>query len=74
MESINGCLKVIEYERLIVCSSCKGKKARIGYSSVECKSCKGTGIKINKNGSFKVESVCEECLGEGIIYKNPCLY
>jgi molecular chaperone DnaJ len=73
MESIHGCHKTIEYERLAVCSSCKGKKGRIGYSPVECKSCKGTGLKYHKSGLFKIEVVCEDCLGEGSVYKNPCV-
>ena len=45
----------------------------MGYNSKECKPCKGTGIKFTKHGLMMIQSECEDCDGEGIVYKNPCL-
>ena len=74
MESINGCEKVIEYDKLTICNTCKGTKSRLGYNTVDCKVCKGTGVRFQKHGSLLMQSDCDVCGGEGNIIRNPCLY
>ena len=69
-----GCEKIIDLDRQCICSLCKGTKSRLGYSSKDCNSCKGAGIKFQRNGNIMSQVECEDCEGEGIVMRNPCLY
>ena len=73
MESVTGCEKILEFERIDQCSTCKGKKSRVGYSTKDCTYCKGKGSTYVTNGVFMIQVECDECNGEGSVIKNPCM-
>ena len=51
IDAYNGCKRSINYMRVAICSSCKGKKAQPGAKGEVCSSCQGSGHIINKHDS-----------------------
>lgn len=74
MESILGCDKTLDIDRNTICKLCKGMKSRIGYSTKDCSSCKGAGVRYQKLGLIMIQIECEDCDGEGSVMRNSCLY
>lgn len=75
LESFNGAVKKINYQRNIACEPCRGS----GGDSVVCGQCGGNGFVVQTLGSgfFQqtVRSVCPSCQGKGktiVRYCNNC--
>lgn len=72
LESVRGCEKTVQYERMKDCGGCRGTGVVPGSKEVQCTSCKGTGQKIQNRGGFAVYTECGQCQGVGKINPNPC--
>jgi len=72
LEEVLGgdCEKTINVEKLVKCPSCHGTREQEGSESMNCYSCKGTGIK--KDPLFHSEAKCNTCKGHGSIVHSPC--
>ena len=74
MEAINGCQKVVSYEKVSQCSTCNGSKCKPGSSPTSCSNCGGSGKMFFKQGFMTIQMECSSCNGEGTTIRNPCLY
>ena len=72
LDSVNGCSKSVNYDRLDTCPSCKGTKAKSGTSPVRCTVCSGYGILLDQRGPVAVQVMCDKCQGTGTTIKHPC--
>lgn len=75
-ESINGCTKKINTNKLSKCDNCNGTGAKPGTKINECPTCKGTGQERKHQqtmiGITTVIATCSACKGIGKIIENPC--
>lgn len=71
-EAVNGCTKTLSYEKLGVCGSCKGTRAKAGTQPLKCSSCIGLGFVVIPRGSGPVQAICGKCNGTGYIIKQLC--
>jgi len=75
-EAIFGCDKEIGMERLVVCSVCRGRRARPGSQPDTCPQCRGRGqvqrVQQSVFGRFVHITACEHCSGEGRVVTDPC--
>jgi molecular chaperone DnaJ len=75
-EAIFGLDKEIEFQRLEICSVCKGSGAEPGTSPVRCSTCNGTGevrqARQTFLGSLVNVSTCPTCGGRGETISTPC--
>ena len=75
-EAYSGASKVIEYEKRVICTSCKGTGAKDPNAKVKCTGCKGKGVKVvvQQMGNMLLQSqkTCDECGGEGEMIKEKC--
>lgn len=73
MDSIQGCQKVVSFDRVSVCSSCNGSKCKPGTSPTQCSTCGGSGKVFYKQGFMNIAMQCSACNGEGSMIRNPCM-
>ncbi len=64
--------KTITIEKLVSCSSCKGKGYPEGTKTKNCGSCQGSGRVRTAIGPFAQVSTCPSCQGEGSIPEKVC--
>lgn len=72
MDAINGCQKVVNFERTSVCGTCNGSKSKPGTGPTKCSTCGGSGKIFYKQGFMSIGMECNHCHGEGTIIRNPC--
>ena len=77
-DSIFGAEMEIEIEHFIICEICHGTGLEKGSKFIVCPVCRGKGVetKIRQTffGSFRTETVCSRCNGEGKIAEKKCKY
>src|SRR5229473_8469896 len=72
-EAARGTDKVVKFERLATCETCKGTRARGGVEGARtCPNCRGTGQVRTQQGFFSISTTCSQCRGEGMIIADPC--
>ena len=71
-EAATGCEKESRISHEETCKKCQGSGAKAGSKKEKCSACHGTGRISFSQGFFNVARVCERCLGEGEIIKEPC--
>ncbi len=72
-EAARGADKVVKFERLTTCETCKGTRARGGVEGARtCPNCRGTGQVRTQQGFFSISTTCSQCRGEGMIIADPC--
>lgn len=75
-ESIFGCTKEIEIQRMEKCDVCAGSGAEPGTSSRRCPDCNGSGevrqVRQTFLGSMVSVTGCPRCQGSGQIVDTPC--
>jgi molecular chaperone DnaJ len=75
-ESAFGVKKSVEYDRMLVCESCRGSGASSGTSPTTCPDCGGSGqISTYRNtilGNIMTSRPCERCEGSGRVILHPC--
>ncbi len=77
LEAVFGVEKELNIKKKVVCDHCRGNIAEPGTKIENCSVCKGTGrvTKIQRTilGNMQVQSVCENCQGEGKTYVKKCV-
>src|SRR5580700_82909 len=72
-EAARGSEKVVKFQRLTMCESCNGSRARGGSEGARtCPNCRGTGQVRTQQGFFSISTTCGQCRGEGSIIADPC--
>src|SRR5579864_7157503 len=72
-EAASGTEKVVKFQRLTLCESCNGSRARGGGEGARtCPNCRGTGQVRSQQGFFSISTTCGQCRGEGMIIADPC--
>lgn len=71
-DAVHGKEVKLDVPKWTKCSECKGTGAKKGTTTVECKTCGGTGEVRFQQGFFTFQQTCNECHGEGKIIKDPC--
>src|SRR5215471_10662912 len=72
-EAARGTEKVVRFQRLTLCESCNGTRARGGSTGArQCPNCRGTGQVRTQQGFFSISTTCAQCRGEGSIISDPC--
>src|ERR1700675_288825 len=72
-EAASGTEKVVKFQRLTLCESCNGSRARGGAEGARtCPNCRGTGQVRSQQGFFSIATTCGQCRGEGMIIADPC--
>ncbi|OMJ83218.1 hypothetical protein SteCoe_15936 [Stentor coeruleus] len=71
-EAVNGCSKTLNYEKLGVCGSCKGTRAKSGTQPIKCSLCYGLGFIVLSKDTDPIHAICEKCDGAGYIIKQIC--
>ena len=71
MDAVKGVTRLISYERMEQCSTCKGTGSRdSGWA--RCHECKGSGTISIRKGMYMFTSTCSSCHGSGKVMRNPC--
>jgi molecular chaperone DnaJ len=72
-EAARGTEKVVRFQRLTLCESCNGTRARGGSTGArQCPNCRGSGQVRTQQGFFSISTTCGQCRGEGTIISDPC--
>jgi molecular chaperone DnaJ len=72
-EAARGAEKVVRFQRLTLCESCNGSRARGGSPGArQCPNCHGSGQVRTQQGFFSISTTCSQCRGEGTIISDPC--
>jgi molecular chaperone DnaJ len=72
-EAARGTEKVVRFQRLTLCESCNGTRARGGSTGArQCPNCRGSGQVRTQQGFFSISTTCSQCRGEGTIISDPC--
>lgn len=72
-EAASGTEKIVKFQRLTLCESCNGSRARGGGEGARtCPNCRGTGQVRSQQGFFSISTTCGQCRGEGMIIADPC--
>jgi molecular chaperone DnaJ len=72
-EAAHGSEKTVKFQRLTLCESCNGSRARGGSEGARtCPNCRGTGQVRTQQGFFSISTTCGQCRGEGTIIADPC--
>jgi len=76
-EAVFGVEKEISFRKKVKCDHCNGNGAEPGTKIETCSTCKGTG-RINRVqrtilGNMQVQTVCNNCQGEGKTYNKKCV-
>ena len=76
MESVLGCKKTINFNRVEKCPVCNGSGAKDELHLKTCDKCNGTGqVRYSRNTLFGQQITvgeCDKCGGTGRIVKEPC--
>jgi len=76
VEAAKGAEKELRFNRMDVCSDCKGTGAKAGTKRKKCSKCGGTGsIRVSQKtafGQFQTVRSCDACGGTGTIVETPC--
>ncbi len=76
MEAVFGAEKEISLDKNVKCDHCNGNMAEPGTKIEDCKVCGGTGrtMKVQRTilGNIQVQTVCDNCQGEGKTYEKKC--
>lgn len=70
-ETITGCSRTAEIERLLHCKKCEGSGKTEKSHEISCSVCNGTG-KIMAAIGNSISQNCPNCGGSGVVIKNPC--
>lgn len=72
----NGCVKIMNVEKNVICKKCDGSGGRPGSALLNCKTCGGKGVTINwdldKPIKFDRCRNCEDCCGMGKNHELAC--
>ena len=75
-EAVFGAEKEISLHKAVKCDKCKGNCAEPGSKIEICRTCGGSGraVKIQRTilGNMQVQTICEDCAGEGKTYSKKC--
>lgn len=75
-ESVFGCKKTINYQKVQQCEECSGSGAAKGTSPKTCPTCNGTGqVRVQQRSPFGIvqtAKACDECKGTGKIVEHKC--
>jgi molecular chaperone DnaJ len=75
-EAVFGAEKEIEFERLDICTRCRGSGAEPGTSPMRCTTCNGSGevrqVRQTFLGSLVNVTTCPACRGRGETIQTPC--
>ena len=72
-EAVFGTSQTISLRKQNSCEACDGTGAEKGTSYDECKTCGGSGkIATTVLGTFRTQTVCPDCRGQGKTIKNKC--
>jgi len=71
MESIKGCKKIIEINRMEKCEVCDGEAKKPGTDVITCRHCGGNGRTSHQQGFLFMEQTCMFCRGQGSTFI-PC--
>ncbi|KJV55712.1 chaperone protein DnaJ [Orientia chuto str. Dubai] len=71
-EAFYGITKVISFKAAVTCSACTGRGILDSSSTLNCPSCRGSGVTRSQQGFFFFENTCQTCRGAGQVIKNPC--
>ncbi|HYH59049.1 MAG TPA: molecular chaperone DnaJ [Thermoleophilaceae bacterium] len=75
-EAARGTSAQVEYERVGTCEACRGNGAKPGTPIDPCGRCEGTGelrsVARTAFGQIVRSHVCDTCMGEGKIPREPC--
>jgi molecular chaperone DnaJ len=72
MEAAKGCEKDVTFDAVIKCGTCKGVGAAPGATMQPCKSCGGSGQRVQSSGLFAFATSCESCDGTGKVPTKKC--
>lgn len=72
MDAIQGCQKILNFDRVGLCNTCNGSKCRPGTSPSQCGTCGGSGRVYYKQGFMSIAMACNSCNGEGTSIRHPC--
>ncbi|MFQ6111177.1 MAG: molecular chaperone DnaJ, partial [Nitrospinota bacterium] len=70
-EAASGAEKELEFERLKMCSACRGTGAEGGVT-ISCPECGGRGEVGIRQGFFSISTTCPRCQGEGRMAQKTC--
>lgn len=65
MEAVNGCSKTFQVAADKSCDTCGGSGNKVGTKPVTCKRCKGSGMIMQQQMIFQVQTPCPACDGQG---------
>jgi molecular chaperone DnaJ len=71
-ESYMGCKKDMRIYHFEACDACKGNGCKEGSKPVVCKTCRGAGSTIHRQGFFTFSQACGDCQGRGFEIVSPC--
>lgn len=73
---LHGVSCTVEFERRILCETCRGSGARPGTEPQACPTCHGAGqvrqVRNSFFGNMVMVSECPHCRGAGTVVKDPC--
>lgn len=72
MEAVSGTTRDLELTTNATCGTCDGSGSKPGTKRKTCTHCRGSGVEVQQQGFFHVESPCRHCRGEGSINPHPC--
>jgi len=61
VDAFNGCKQNINYLKVAICSTCKGKRSKPGAKTETCARCKGEGSIIDNHQSGIAQVNCPDC-------------
>lgn len=75
VEAAFGCEKDFVYERIDICTTCKGDGGKPGSAIDTCNTCAGRGRIRLQQGllPIAVERACPDCRGRGRVVRDPCV-
>jgi molecular chaperone DnaJ len=71
-EAAHGVSHVVEYDRHVTCSNCKGSGADPSTGRKTCTACKGRGAIVTNRGFFSMQRTCPQCGGRGDVPEKRC--
>jgi molecular chaperone DnaJ len=71
-EAASGASKSAEFERHVVCETCRGSGAKPGTRPEKCSYCGGSGRVVQASGFFSVQTPCPACHGSGRVIREHC--
>ncbi|GFP98187.1 chaperone protein dnaj [Phtheirospermum japonicum] len=72
MEAVQGCTKTLSIMTDLACDTCGGTGVPPGTRPETCKRCRGSGMVVQQNGPFTLQSTCPNCGGAGKIVSSFC--